>query len=436
MAAPAIHPENLEERLIWYAITGTWVFYVIGGLYILAPALGWTLVAWAGFKAYLSGPHTPPRERVRVPAGILVWIAGMVAMEVALIAGHLDYNLGTGAIIKSSIGWAKGWALLAVFPFIGAALQIRPAIIYRASCRLAAQTLVLIPLFVIAPYAHLPGKLYVSPLKMVGGPGPEFFEVQLYGRAPDTQAPRWRFFTPWAPAAGFVANVYLICALQERARRWKAAGIAAAVLMCLLSQSRLALLSMIVVGTATWVAARISRSSIMRLGALAMLAGGLTADRIIEAVENARAKFSAARAASSRVRAALGRIAVQRWGAEAPIWGHGVVERGPHLVEYMPIGSHHSWYGLLFVKGIVGFLALLVPMAWSAVEMLAKAQASRTARCAFSMVLILFLYSFGENLEVLVYLFWPAMVIIGCAARQRFVNPFMAPLSGRRARAR
>jgi hypothetical protein len=47
----------------------------------------------------------------------------------------------------------------------------------------------------------------------------------------------------------------------------------------------------------------------------------------------------------------LGEIAQQRWRHEAFWFGHGMVERGPHLVEYMPIGSHHSWYGLLLSKG-------------------------------------------------------------------------------------
>jgi hypothetical protein len=432
MASPAVNPETLEERVIWHAITATWLYYAIGGLYILAPALGWGLLAWAGFKYYVQSPQTPPREHVRLSRGVKVWVGGMVMMEIALIAAHIDFNLGTGSLIKSSIGWAKGWALLAIFPVIGAALQIRPAVVYRASCRLAAQTLILIPLFVVAPVLHLPGTLYISPLQIVGGPGPEFFEIQLYGRDPDSHAPRWRFFTPWAPAAGFVANVYLIFAIQERQRKWKIMGIAASILMCLLSQSRLALISMIVVASATWFASRISRSLAMRVASLSMLLAGIWADRILEFVGDAKARFSAARAASSRVRATLGRIAVQRWKAEAPMWGHGVVERGPHLVEFMPIGSHHSWFGLLFVKGIVGFFALMVPVVWSLVEMLLKAQASRTARCGFSMMLILLLYSFGENLEILVYLYWPALIIVGIASRQRIYNPFISSLSGRK----
>jgi hypothetical protein len=124
-------------------------------------------------------------------------------------------------------------------------------------------------------------------------------------------------------------------------------------------------------------------------------------------------KFTAARKDSSRVRAALGRIAKYRWEKEAPIWGHGVVEKGPHLVEYMPIGSHHSWFGLLFVKGIVGFLALALPMAWSFGDLTVKAQKSESAQVGLSMVLVLMFYTFGENLEILAYLFWPGLVMMG-----------------------
>jgi hypothetical protein len=74
----------------------------------------------------------------------------------------------------------------------------------------------------------------------------------------------------------------------------------------------------------------------------------------------------------------------------------------------------------------------MVPVVWSLVEMLLKAQASRTARCGFSMMLILLLYSFGENLEILVYLYWPALIIVGIASRQRIYNPFISSLSGRK----
>ena len=137
-------------------------------------------------------------------------------------------------------------------------------------------------------------------------------------------------------------------------------------------------------------------------------------------------KFSEARADSSRVRNDLKSIAGHRWETEAPIWGHGVVEPGPHAVEYMPIGSHHSWYGLLFVKGIVGLYSLLIPMVISFVVLLIKAQRYAVAEAGLAMVLILFLYTFGENLEILAYLYWPGLIVMGMGFQvsgKPLVNP-------------
>ena len=41
-------------------------------------------------------------------------------------------------------------------------------------------------------------------LRAVGGPGDEFFAVELYGIDNTNGSKRWRFFAPWSPAAAFV----------------------------------------------------------------------------------------------------------------------------------------------------------------------------------------------------------------------------------------
>ena len=87
------------------------------------------------------------------------------------------------------------------------------------------------------------------------------------------------------------------------------------------------------------------------------------------------------------------------------------------MVEHMPIGSHHSWYGLLFVKGAVGFAALALPMLVSAVELVRASARSRDARIGLGVLMLLFLYTFGENLEVLAYLVWPGLLFLGIGAR-------------------
>jgi hypothetical protein len=419
-------PENLPEKLVWWAIAYTYLIWLVGGLYIVGSVLGWILLLCLLIKllaqqeGYVEGDEPP----ISIPIPILCWIAGMVVMEIALVVGHLDYNLGVGQILKSSIGWAKGWAGLALFPLAGC-LSIRPQIIYRAVCVVGFCTLLLTPFFLLTPALHLPQILYVSPLRIVGGPGNEFFDVPLFEIDNTTGDLRWRLFSPWAPALGFVGNVSFMLALQEKNIHWRWRGLAGAVLMCFICKSRLAQLCIVLIPLLTLFLSRLNRPPILIGLGLASFFGSIFSPTLLTAIENYWENFKSARADSTRVRMALKRIAMDRWEREAPIWGHGVVEKGPHVVEYMPIGSHHTWAGTLFVKGIVGFIALAVPMAVSFVDLLIKSNDQRrpTAQVGLSIVMILFLYTFGENLEILVYLFWPGLIIMGIGSAEKPSTP-------------
>jgi hypothetical protein len=405
-------PQNFEEKLVWYSIVGTFAIYFIGGLYVLGAILPWTLLSILCWRWWNQNPKTPLKERIHVPLGVWVWIGGMMMMQVSLIVGHLDYYLDMGQIIKSTIGWAKGWALLALFPLAGC-LPIRPKLLYRAAAIVCAMVFLFSPIFISAYYLHLPEKLFVSPLQAIGGPGPEFFEFRLYEIDPGDNTPRWRLFTPWAPALGFVANIYFFMVLKEPCKKWKYLGIAGCIMMCQISKSRLALLCLPVVWILVEILSRASRPlSLIITGAIAST-GGVTLPLVQEGLGKFSEQFAAARKDSSRVRSALGQIALYRWKTEAPVWGHGIVESGPHMVEFMPIGSHHTWYGLLFVKGVVGFTALAIPMIYSFGDLLFKSQRNDIAKSGLTMMLVIFLYTFGENLEILAYLYWPGLMLMG-----------------------
>ncbi|MXP14179.1 O-antigen ligase domain-containing protein [Altererythrobacter confluentis] len=410
MAAPADHTQTPAERLTGRAIAATWLLWLVGGLYIAGPVIGWLLAALVFVELYLGR-----KSLALIPITVWIWLAAMAAMLVILWVGHSNFSLGTGQTIKSSIGWAKGWALIALFPLAGAVLDIRLSVIVRAVCRLGMWTLIILPLFLAAPSIGLPETLWVSPLRVVGGPGPEYFATILYTIEPGTGTPRWQFFAPWSPAAGMVAVIYLFIAAQEKSRSWRLVGIAGFLAIALLSQSRLALVAIAIVAPIVWAAARVDRGWLWWLGAAAVLVIGLFGFELVAFIEQLAADFSSARADSSRVRAALGRIALERWENEAFWFGHGVVENGPHLVEYMPIGSHHSWYGLLFVKGLLGALALAVPLFLTLGRLALTARAGAVQCTGFALILVLVLYSFGENLEILAYLFWPALLLIGKA---------------------
>lgn len=415
MASSANHQKTSAERLIAGTITWTWSLWLIGGLYIAGPALGWVLAAMAGTALYLGGLPGSGGKPVRPGFTLQLWFAAMLAMLVILWIGHANFDLGMGKTIKSSIGWAKGWALIALFPIAGAVLKIRPEIIYRATCRLGLFTLVLLPVFLAAPFIGLPELLWVSPLKVLGGAGPEYFAAQLYTIEPGVGTARWQFFAPWSPAAGMIGVMCVLLSARDPAPGWRIIGVAAGLALAIFSQSRLALVALVVIAPFVWAVARVDRWWMWLVAAPVVLALAIMAPTLIELADTAMDEFSSARADSSRVRAALGRIAVDRWQTEAYWFGHGVVENGPHLVEYMPIGSHHSWYGLLFVKGLAGVLALALPLGLSFGILMLRARRSESARSGLAMVLVLLLYSFGENLEILAYLYWPALVIIGIA---------------------
>ncbi|MCQ8183954.1 hypothetical protein NOG11_00995 [Parvularcula sp. BGMRC 0090] len=379
--------------------------------------MGYLLLALLCIRSYFAPALSPSKRPHSVPFGVWVWIASMIVMLVALFAGHFGNDLGLAKTIKSTIGWAKGWALLALFPLVGACLHIRAETIFRACGYFSLQTLVLLPLFVLAPLAGLPEALFVSPLKVIGGPGPEVFTVYLYSMAPDSGLARWQFLAPWAPAAGLIANLLFISAMEERNRFWKAVGVAAALSIVVLCQSRMAMLSLLFIYPAAWAVSRILRPTTFLAASVASLAAGILAPVLLRIADAAIGSFTSARADSSRVRGALNRIARERGLEENPIWGHGVVEPGPHYVEYMPIGSHHSWYGLIFVKGLVGFFAFLVPVVWSLLELSVLSSALKSARAALACLLLMIFFSFGENMEMLAYLYWPGLTLMGIAFR-------------------
>lgn len=412
-------PRNPAEVLVLTTLKWTWPFYFIGALYVVGPVIAWLLGGLAVLSLYL-GPamRSDLRARGPVPPVVWVWILGMLVMLVALWAGHLDWGLGLKKTIKSSIGWAKGWALLALFPFIGAVLPIRREVLVRGQCMIGLWTLALLPVLVAAPYIGLPERIFTSPLKAIGGPGPEYFSVYFFTWDPSSWTPRWQFYAPWSPFAALLGVLQVCFALEEKNARWRNIGIAAGVAMILLSKSRMGIVGLVactmgprlmplVLKGWAWQALAAVTASLAVLGTL-----------LFTALSDAVAAFKGARADSTRVRETLQRIAGERWQNEAFWFGHGTVHPGAHVVEYMPIGSHHTWWGLLFVKGLVGFLAFLVPMLLQTVLTLADAARHKRGRLPLSVVMTMVLLSFGENIEIEAYMLWPGLMVLGIHASE------------------
>ena len=71
MAETANHPQTAAERLISGTIEWTWALWLVGGLYIAGPALGWALAGMVALALYL--------DRVKastIPGTVWAWLAG------------------------------------------------------------------------------------------------------------------------------------------------------------------------------------------------------------------------------------------------------------------------------------------------------------------------------------------------------------------------
>lgn len=414
-------------------MVATWPLWTIGALYHAYAIVPWVLAGMALWRRLgLSPAHDPDLLPV-LPWTVVLWAVGMGSMAVALVIGHVEHGYGVFEIVKSLFGWAKGWAFLAILPFAGATLRIRPQVLFRAANLLAATTLLVTPGLLAGHLIGLPPVLYTSPFSFVGGASDTFFQVGTHWIDPGSPDVRFRFYAPWGPAAALAAHVLMVLGLFDRDWRWRIVAVASAVVVCWLAKSRLSLVAIPVLLVALPVLSVLTRPALMALGgtvsASAAFAFGLVKDTLDQAMD----RFASARKDSSRVRRVLQQIALHRWWNDAFWFGHGTVERGPHVVEFMPIGSHHTWNGLLFVKGAVGWLALALPMAATTVVLLVKAQRDPVARAAVGVVLVMFVNSFGENIEILAYLLWPGLLVLGMAAKRRRIG-LWAELLGARAR--
>jgi len=298
--------------------------YSVGALYVVYPVLAWYLFARV-FLARLRG------QTFNFHPVVIVWMLSMLLMLLVLIIGHIDWQVGLAATIKSAVGWAKGWALLAVFIFVGCLLTDRSELV-RAACMVGKWTIYLTPVLVAASVLRLPDTLYISPLKVIGGSTVEYFSISLYEVDPGFGVSRFRYFAPWAPAIGLIGNILLLLCLQEKDKSTRRFGVVGCALMIVLSLSRLGWIVAIFVPVMLYAWSRSARTGLWLLGTIFFVLFAAVGNEVIQTLVGGWEDLKSARSESTIVRQYLADIAISRWWDEAPIWGHGRVEAGPHLV--------------------------------------------------------------------------------------------------------
>jgi hypothetical protein len=409
-------PQNFPETLIWYFILCIYPIYYLGALYVCAPLLACILVGYMILQWWEQDEDTPEAERVKLSASGWAWLIAMGVVALALFVGCINFDWGPTKTISAFVNrWMRTWGLFALFPLVGH-LPIRPQLIYRAVSIFCIQSLVLVVAFrgmmeAFDSYNYW----YLSPLHKLGG-GDIFYNVRTFGSVLDVSEKRLQMIAPWPPGLGLVGDIFFFLCLQEKKLILRYLGMAGAIAMVVGSVSRTALLCIPIVYGLVWVLSNWRRPWLPFVVGGAGFGIALFFAELVDAVATLRLKVREYRKGSSKARDILEQLAIDAWRNEAPIWGHGTVaETGPAITGFRGIGSHHTWYGILYVHGLVGALALGMAFLWSFLDLLSRMGTHRHAKVGLYVLCVMFVFSFSDNLDGLAYLYWPGLVVLGIA---------------------
>ena len=403
---------NKYESIVWWTIICTIPLWLIGGIYIVGSILGWTLCA----LKLLETRVIAKKDTFQTNILVLSWLIGASILLISLLVGHYNFELGLLTTLKSTIGWAKGWALFPLY-IISGFLPIRKEIIIRS---IALNSIFMLAILVIGVFVFLlgiEGSIYTSPLRIVSpGNSEAFFDFALLYRDLATNAIKVRLFAPWSPALGLLANTYFWIIINESDRKIRNIAILSVIVLCIMSVSRAALISIIFIPSILYLLARIKGYLLFYGTSLLTVVVSIYYNFIIEFALDLWLLIRNSRSDSSRIRSLLTEISLQRWIDEGFWWGHGIVIQGPKLVENILVGTHNTWVHLLYAKGLIGLIAFLLPMAmlliFSVMNFLKNKNDKFSTSC-LGITLVLWQYTISENLEMLAYLYWPSLLFMG-----------------------
>ena len=415
---------HFPERIIWFQSLLIYPIYLSGTLFLFNLLQLWVLFGYTvflqiklNFQSENEIRSTDIRHWRSTPPLIWGWLVSMLFIIVTIIVGLYENGYNSKEIVRSTIGWMGEWSLLGIYPLIGYLLPIRPAVIYRSACVIAAQSLLAIPICYGAYLLKLPGLIYLSPIERIIQNGTVYYRISWYVSEVDSNGIRLILFTPWGPALGLMGCIFFFYALKEQTPVWKWLGIVGSLAMLVVSVSRGAYLYLPATIVIVWAIRNLSFIQFQLSLGMSCFLGGLGSTLLLDRFQELFGNVKSARKSSSQLRGELERVALDRW-TDSPFFGHGKQVFGPDFLRAMPIGSHHTWIGLLFTHGLIGFCLFVTPVVWSLIELSLKAKSNPIAHVALKALIVVVFASFSDNIEKLSYLYWSAFLLIGTAYRE------------------
>jgi hypothetical protein len=229
--------------------------------------------------------------------------------------------------------------------------------------------------------------------------------------------PRLVLFYPWAVVLGFAGISVFFIAQLERDVTLRMLGSAGGLLAVVGSQGRAPILGFLILLMVDAVLLRSSRAAVAMLIGTALFViallvpFGITPASLMASGYNA---VSALRPGSSMARE-LGYALSIAGFLESPIFGKGWVGGFVSSGIPLPVGSHSSFYGLLYTGGIVTLAMFVIALATTLVAMLRRVHYGAVQRSGFLVLLGLALLSYGEGIYSFVLPCVPLLLFAGGA---------------------
>lgn len=370
----------------------------------------------------------PPRQPL-IRAVSLLWIAvGLMQALSTTVNWATAEDPGVGLLRGLGSFVTTGWMLIGIAIGVGGEAGLATPRITRAICVHAGWILLFTGFSLFAAHGlGWPELIVPSPLGLlVPGDLPVVrFQMRMIFYTSDSlldsRSMRLTLFYPWATALALAGATALLVGTADRLRPWRLLAAAAGIVAVLLSYSRSAVLCLT---GALLVLAFLRLSGVGR--AAVLLAAGLALNLALlggfDPVETARSVqegFTNVRAGSSAARALVYELSWAHF-FDRPILGHGWMS--PPVARWlssMPMGSHSSFYGVLYLGGIATFAVLcLAYVGTLAAAVLRLRDRPREGPVAFVLLLLMGVVAAGESINILVPSLLATFVWLGGALRR------------------
>jgi uncharacterized membrane protein YhaH (DUF805 family) len=369
----------------------------------------------------------PPRQpAIRLVAAL--WIAVGLAQALSVIVNWVALDGGGTSLLRGLGSFVTtGWIVIGLAIGVGAEAGLATPRVVRAICVHAGWMLLFTGISLFTAHGlGWPELIVPSPLALLlPGELPVVrFHLRMIFYQSDalleSRTMRLTLFYPWATGLALGGATALLVGTGDPRRGWRIVAAVAGVVAVLLSYSRSAILCLAV----ALVILAFLRLSAPRQAFAVLLAGLATNLALlagfdpVEAAREVQAGFTNLRPGSSFARALVYELSWAHF-LDRPILGHGWMS-GPVAawLPSMPLGSHSSFYGVLYLGGVVTFATLcLAYLATLAVAAARLRDRGREAPVALVLLLLLGVVAIGEGINVLVPSLLATFLWLGGALR-------------------